>query len=136
MLFPIHKIITFVHSYLIFPGGRNLSFLLSNTTYQNNSLVNLEDIGVGDKALHCKTDLTHCCNNLHGETSLGNWLYPNGTAVPSNRKWDFHKGRGFMVVLMHRRRGGVNGIYHCRIPDAMNVFQTIYIGVYNTSTGE
>ena len=37
---------------------------------------------------------------------------------------------------MDRRRGGEDGIYHCEIPDAMNVTQTIYIGVYSASTGE
>ena len=37
---------------------------------------------------------------------------------------------------MSRRRGGVEGIYRCEIPDAVNVLQTIYIGVYSTSTGE
>ena len=99
--------------------------------------MNLEDIGEGDKALRCKTDLTRCCNNLHGGTSLGTWFYPNGSGVPKQeKKWDFHRGRGFMVVVMQRKRGGVNGIYRCKIPDAMNVFQNIYIGVYNTSTGE
>ena len=37
---------------------------------------------------------------------------------------------------MHHRRGGVEGIYRCVIPDAMNVTQTVYIGVYSESTGE
>ena len=37
---------------------------------------------------------------------------------------------------MHRRRGGVEGMYRCEIPDTMNVIQTIYIGVYSASTGE
>ena len=37
---------------------------------------------------------------------------------------------------MNRRRGGVDGIYRCEIPDSMNDIQTIYIGVYNISTGE
>ena len=41
-----------------------------------------------------------------------------------------------MIVLLHRREGGVEGIYHCVIPDTMNVNQTVYIGVYNTSSGE
>ena len=41
-----------------------------------------------------------------------------------------------MKVLLQRRRGGEEGIYHCEIPDAMNVTQTIYIGVYSASTGE
>jgi len=40
------------------------------------------------------------------------------------------------VVLMHRRGGGEDGIYRCEIHDSIGVLQTIYIGVYNTSTGE
>ena len=101
--------------------------------------MNLEDIGEEDDALFCKTNLTACChasdtNNLPG---LGNWFIPNGTKVPSSSsQWDFYRTRGQMVVRMHRRRGGVNGIYHCEIPDSMNVNQSINIGVYNTSTGE
>ena len=41
-----------------------------------------------------------------------------------------------MVVCLNRRRGGVDGIYRCVIPDSMDVTQTIYIGVYTASTGE
>ena len=37
---------------------------------------------------------------------------------------------------MNRRRGGVEGIYHCEVPDAMNVTQTKHIGVYSISTGK
>ena len=37
------------------------------------------------------------------------------------------------MVLLHRRRGGVEGVYSCEILDAMNVTQTIYIGVYTAS---
>ena len=108
--------------------------MLGNTTYQNNSLVNLEDIGIEDDALLCKTDLNFCCNSPN---SLGSWFYPNGTRIPGQSKnWDFHIGRGSMVVRMNRREGGLDGIYHCKIRDAINVSQTIYIGVYNTSTGE
>ena len=40
------------------------------------------------------------------------------------------------MVRLNRRRGGVEGIYHCKIPDAMNVIQTINIGVYLASTSE
>ena len=40
------------------------------------------------------------------------------------------------MVLLHRRRGGENGIYRCVVPDAMNVIQTIYIGVYTGNSGE
>ena len=40
------------------------------------------------------------------------------------------------MVRLQRRRGGVNGIYHCEIPGAMNVNQSLYIGVYTNNTGE
>ena len=71
------------------------------------------------------------------ELTLGNWFFPNGSRVPSyGMKWDFYRSRGQMVVSMHRRRGGMEGIYRCEIPDAMNVIQIIYIGVYSASTGK
>ena len=93
----------------------------------------LEDVGKRFDALLCITDLTACCRHF----GLGNWFFPNGTRVPSSgTRWDFYKTRRQMVVRMHRRRGGVTGIYSCVIPDAMNVTQTIYLGLYNASTGE
>ena len=97
----------------------------------------LEEIGEGGDALFCMTDLTACCRPPYSNTSIGNWFFPNGTRVPSSgTQWDFYKTTGQSVVRLHRRRGGVNGIYHCMIPDAMNVVQTIYIGVYSANTGE
>ena len=104
----------------------------------------LEDIGEGDDALLCKTNLTGCCQAPYtGEngSAIGNWFFPNGTRVPSSdgsgaKQWEFHITRNQMVVLLHRRRGGVNGIYRCEIPDSMNVTWTIYIGVYTAGSGE
>ena len=40
-----------------------------------------------------------------------------------------------MVVLLHRRRGGMTGIYRCEISDTMNVTQNLYVGVYTNNTG-
>ena len=98
----------------------------------------LEDIGKGNDALLCITNLTTCCQpDDTGRNALGNWYYPNGTRVPStSANWDIYRTRGQMVVRMHHRRGGVEGVYRCVVPDAMNVTQTIYIGVYSASTGE
>ena len=117
-----------------------IRFSLNGTTYQNNSIVTLEDVGEGDYALHCVTDLTACCRQPYVSIQVGNWLFPNGTRVPSSgAQWDFHRTRGQSVVRLQRRRGGEDGIYHCEIPDSMNVDQTIYIGVYSrtdTQAGE
>ena len=104
----------------------------------------LEDIGEDDDALLCVTDQTACCihyNYTRYSRSwaliFGNWFFPNGSRVPSpGAQWDFHRTRGQMVVYLHRRRGGVNGIYSCEVPDARNITESIYIGVYSASNGE
>ena len=123
-----------------FSGAGDVWFSLRNTTYQNNSIVTLEDIGIGGDALLCVTNLTACCRPPYiGEngSAMGNWFFPNGSRVPSaDAQWDFHRTRGQMVVRLNRRRGGEEGIYHCEIPDSVNVKQTIYIGVYSAGTGE
>ena len=99
----------------------------------------LEDIGEGDDALLCMT----IQSKMNSSIAFGGWFFPNGTRVPSEvanetsgEKWDFYRSRGQMVVRMNRRRDGVEGTYRCEIPDAMNVAQTMYIGVYSISTGE
>ena len=124
-----------------FQGAGDVWISLRGTTYQNNSNVTLEDIGDNnDTALVCVTNLTTCCRPPYtGENGsvLGNWFFPNGTQVPSGGdQGDFHKTRGQMEIALQRRRGGEEGIYHCEIPDSMNIVQTIYIGVYSANTGE
>ena len=102
----------------------------------------LEDIGEDENALLCITDLTACCRCPYaGEMGpdIGNWFFPNGTKIYTpgeGTDWDFYRTRGEMVVLMQRKGGGEDGIYHCEIPDTLNVVQTIYIGIYSGSTGE
>ena len=116
--------------------------ILRGTPYKNNSIVTLEDIGEGDDSLLCITFQTACCRPPYTGVigigiAMGNWFFPNGTRVPSSgAQWDFHRTRGQMVVYMHRRTGGEEGIYRCETPDAMNVMQATYIGVYSASTGE
>ena len=112
-------------------------FALGNITYQNNSIVILEDIGEYADALLCVTNQTACCRPSAVVSAVGNWFFPNGTRVPSSgNQWDFYRTRGQMVVGMHRRGGGEEGIYRCEIPDSMNVIQIIYIGMYLASTGK
>ena len=115
-------------------GAGDVWFSLRNTTYQNLSVVALEDIGEGGDALLCMTNQTACCQS----PASGNWFFPNGTRVPSSgNQLSFHRTRGQMVVHLNRRSGGrEEGIYRCEIPDSMNVTQSIYIGVYSASRGE
>ena len=136
-IFPIPKYQTFCDSGISSFPCAGVSFWLRGTTYLNNSLVTLEDIGEGVDALHCVTDQNACCRPPHTGVLIGNWYFPNGSRVVSfGEYWDFHRIRGQSVVYLNRRRGGEDGIYHCEIPDAMNVIQTIYIGVYTANSGE
>ena len=98
----------------------------------------LEAIGEGnDTALLCMTNLTACCRPPHTGDMLGSWFFPNKTKILSNNhSTDFYRDRGQMVVRLKRRISGVEGIYRCDIPDAMNVIRTIYIGLYSANTGE
>ena len=99
----------------------------------------LEDIGENDDALLCRTNQTACCHDHYTEMrgALGNWYFPNGSRIPGgDMNLDISRGRGQMVVHMNRRRGGVEGIYRCEIPDTFGFIQTLYIGVYSASTGK
>ena len=141
-----HQSLSFValHAFPSFSDAADMRFALNSTIYQNNSLVALEDIGEDGDALLCMTDNTMCCgrDQVPGRGILGDWFYPNGTRVPNRLVyfyrdiWDFYRNRGQSVVRLNRRRGGVNGIYHCEIPDTAGVYQTIYIGVYTANVGE
>ena len=139
--------VTHLHINFNFPDADSgyVWFSLENTTYSNNSLVIMEDIGSSMDSLLCVTNLTGCCKGSGGNSStlLGNWYFPNGIRVPgknanetSGEQWDFYRTRGHMVVRMHRRRDGEDGIYRCEITDSMNVTQTIYIEVYTARNGE
>ena len=86
-----------------------------------------------DNPLLCVTpDNITCCSSAEtGGASLGNWYFPNGTEVPTNDTgWLFYITRGPGVVQLHRRIGGVSGIYHCVIPNQSGVNQTLYVGLY------
>ena len=140
---------------IVFSSFPVVQFSLRGTTYQNNSLVTLENINEGGDALLCLTSLADCCRSgdtPSGTPSLGDWLFPNGTAVPNTIIgfvgggttgppiiWKFYRNRDLRVVRINRREGGVDGIYRCEIPVSLGppiVYQNLYIGVYTASTGE
>ena len=98
----------------------------------------LEEIGEGNDTLLCLTNYTRQ-SPYTGDmgNAIGNWYFPNGSRVLSSQSQSsFYRTRSQMAIRMNHRRDGVEGIYHCEIRDAMNVTQTIYIGVYSASTGE
>ncbi len=109
--------------------------------YPNNSIVNIEDIGVGVNALHCITERIECCNGSDGGGS-GEW-YQLGQAVPiegseASSTANFSRTRGPSAVLLNRRNNATSptGLYHCDVPDSGDVTRSLYIGVYGASGGE
>ena len=100
----------------------------------NHGFVLLDNIGESNKGLLCLTDLPTCCRHpVVG--AAGNWYFPNGTRVPSSGdQWDFHRTRGQMMVLLHRRRHGATGIYHCDVP-GQTKNHNLYVGVYTANSG-
>ena len=125
--------------------------VLNGAIIPNHGFVLLNNIGESRESLLCLTDSPACCQSAYtgGRGPLGHWFFPNGTRVPNAVVgmaggdyggkliiWDFYRNRGPSVVLLHRRRGGVTGIYRCVIPDATGVDQTMYIGLYTASSGK
>jgi hypothetical protein len=116
-------------------------YLKSNCkVYTNNgSTIPISEIGEDD-ALLCFTDLRECCqNNLTlGNTSLGDWLYPNGSEV---RRYHldrgFYRNRDQSVVRLHWRKNAtvtaVTGQFCCKVPDATSNLITICISVSNST---
>lgn len=92
---------------------------LNGNDIANSSNVLITDIGEGENALLCWTDLPSCCDT----SRTGEWFFPSGTVVPIKmNSVDFYRNRGPGVVRLNRKN--VNGtepptgLYCCQVPDA------------------
>ena len=98
----------------------------------NNSAVDLNDIGEGDRALLCKTNLQNCCGTQPNR--FGEFFYPNGRQVPIRARGEgFYRNRGDQRIHLNRKEGvtspTVTGRFRCAIPDANRVMKNVYITV-------
>ena len=96
---------------------------LKHKVYGNNSNILISDIGErGDGALLCFTDLIQCCRNnqTSSNNALGEWFFPNQSAVEVNSTKEFYKNRGPSRVRLHRKKNVTFPIGHfcCEVPDA------------------
>jgi len=101
----------------------------------NNSIVTNTDIGAGAAALLCTTTYIPCCTSGNNGTE---WYFPNGSqvlneALPYQRTRGRYPGR---VILSRNSESTTTGIFHCDIPDASGVTQSLYVGIYTGATGE
>ncbi len=108
--------------------------------YPNNSIVTITDIGVGDNALFCLSNSSSCCRPRNGMAS-GEWFLPGGSSPISGSGSfstdDFSRNRRSSAVLLNRRNNAVGpeGLYHCDVIDALNITQSLYIGIYTVNRG-
>ena len=112
-------------------------------TYANNSIVTRTDIGTGSAALLCTTTYSPCCTSGNRDTQ---WFFPNGSQVlnPSQYMMDigdppYYRTRSTdprALRLNRNPQGSTTGIFRCDIPDASDVLQSMFVGIYNNGTGE
>jgi len=106
-------------------------------TLTNNSIVTNTAIGTGAAALACTTTFTPCCASGNPETQ---WYFPNGSQVPNNPNLPYRRTRGPNLGRLNLNRNfeesTITGIFRCDIPGTGNVTQRLYVGIYNSGTGE
>ena len=102
-------------------------------------MISISDIGEGDDALLCVTDLKQCCRRnqtLNSSGVLGDWYYPNGTRIVSGDM--FRRNRNRSVVRLHRMVSitAPTGQFCCKVPDATYENVTICINVTESNNYE
>ena len=114
-----------------------IGLTLNNVQYTNNSVVNITDIGTDSAALFCTTTRPGCCLSNAGHEWYfpdGSWIQRTGTTYFRTRTFP---GSGGGTVRLHRNPGATTtGVFHCDIPDGSGDLQSIYVGIYTTTTGE
>ena len=121
--------INFVYFYLV------VGLLLNGVLYGNNSIVTLDEIGVGSAALFCLTNKTDCCRSSDtpaGVGGIGEWFFPNGSSVNNEGSGDdIYQSRGPRFINLWRRNNAqTTGVFRCQVPDASGTNQQLYVGVY------
>ena len=121
-----------------------IGLTLNNVSYTNNSVVTITDIGTDSAALRCTTTYLPCCYS--GPPPGTHWYFPNGSRVDRFDTLPYYRSRidgSYLLtsepgtVLLHRSpEGTTTGVFRCEILDAIGAFQSIYVGIYNATTGE
>ena len=114
-----------------------IGLTLNNVQYTNNSVVNITDIGTGSAALRCTTIRLGCCLSTDGSQ----WYFPDGSAIQRHTT-TYYRTRTISTtsggaVRLHRNPGATTtGVFHCDIPGVSGDLQSLYVGIYNATTGE
>ena len=124
-------------TYVISLTISGVGLTLNDMTLTNNSIVTNTEIGTGAAALVCITTYTPCCSGFGNPETQ--WYFPNGSQVPNNPTLPYRRTRGQnpgRVILSRNSETTITGIFHCDIPDASGAIQSLYVGIYSSTTGE
>ena len=109
---------------------------LSQETITNNSEILSSFIGEEEsESLYCYTDHPRCCNGTGAQIKAGNWYHSNGSQIPTSDSGNnVYVSRGQGTIRLHRKRNTSmsSDLYHCEIPDAVGITQTLFISVTTT----
>jgi hypothetical protein len=87
-------------------------------------------------ALFCFTIKSNCCNR---PSVIGEWYFPNGSAVGINRDdTAMYRNQGPNVVRLNQKSTSLSlaGIFHCEIPLENGTNQSLYAGIYPSNRGK
>ena len=113
-------------------------------TLANHSYVDISQVGTGDAAVQCHTDLDTCCSGAQGP-HRGDWYFPNGTRLPFPSLFilqDIFESRQAQRVDLRRTNNAMEptGIYHCDIETEAvhdnDMRETVYVGLYTSDGGK
>ena len=80
-----------------------------------NSELSINEVGVGDGGLMCRTDHPQCCDSSTDAV----WLNPNNTVITSTRgDGDFYttRGNGYIILNRYSNTTSAAGMYCCAVP--------------------
>ena len=114
---------------------------INETAIANDGYVNSYDMIQNRLPLFCHTNKRDCCR----DEQLGDWFYPSGTTLKSftvntdkHVPEFFSRGRSqSRVIMVASGTPGLRtflgpperGRFHCEVPDANDVNQTVYVNI-------
>ena len=121
-----------------------ITLTLNNVSYTNNSVVTITDIGTDSAALLCTTTYRPCC--FSAPPPGNHWYFPDGSRINNTNALPYYRSRiddsplnpgRVGAVLLHRNsEATTTGVFRCEILDATEAFHSIYVGIYDATTGE
>ena len=118
-----------------------ISLHFNGQPQQNNSIINSVaiDNGAGSQladALMCLTSQFPCC-----DSDDGGWYSSTGSPLRTAAILGSFYQRYFtrQFVILYRASltpASAEGLFHCQLPDAANITQYVYIGIYGSESGK